>query len=134
MTLRISCPLCTFPLPRVSKKCLTVGLKVATMIQKVATQRGAVMINVGIKEVKNNLSRLLAQVKAGEEVLITKRGKPIARIVKESQGNQSIRAALDPLVQSGLITLPGRSIVKDSISAIETLGKPVSEIVIEDRR
>ncbi len=104
------------------------------MIQKVATQRGAVMINVGIKEVKNNLSRLLAQVKAGEEVLITKRGKPIARIVKESQGNQSIRAALDPLVQSGLITLPGRSIVKDSISAIETLGKPVSEIVIEDRR
>jgi len=89
---------------------------------------------VGIKEVKNNLSRLLAQVKAGEEILITKRGRPIARIVKENHGDKSIRTALDPLVQSGLITLPSRSIMKDNISAVETLGKPVSEMVIEDRR
>ncbi len=92
------------------------------------------MLNVGIKEVKNNLSRLLAQVKAGEEILITKRGRPIARIVKENHGDKSIRTALDPLVQSGLITLPSRSIMKDNISAVETLGKPVSEMVIEDRR
>ena len=92
------------------------------------------MVNVGIKEVKNNLSRLLAQVKAGEEILITKRGRPIARIVKENHGDKSIRTALDPLVQSGLITLPSRSIMKDNISAVETSGKPVSEMVIEDRR
>lgn len=92
------------------------------------------MLSVGIKEVKNNLSRLLAQVKAGEEILITKRGRPIARIVKENHADKSIRTALDPLVQSGLITLPSRSIMKDNISAVETLGKPVSEMVIEDRR
>jgi len=92
------------------------------------------MINVGIKEVKNNLSRLLAQVKAGEEILITKRGRPVARIVKENQGDKSVRTALEPLVQRGLITLPSRSILKDRISAVETLGKPVSEMVIEDRR
>ncbi len=92
------------------------------------------MVNVGIKEVKNNLSRLLAQVKAGEEILITKRGRPIARIVKENHGDKSIRTALDPLVQSGLIALPSRNILKDNISAVETLGKPVSEMVIEDRR
>ena len=92
------------------------------------------MVNVGIKEVKNNLSRLLAQVEAGEEILITKRGRPIARIVKENHGDKSIRTALDPLVQSGLITLPSRSILKDNISEVEALGKPVSEMVIEDRR
>lgn len=92
------------------------------------------MVNAGIKEVKNNLSRLLARVKAGEEILITKRGKPVARIVKENQGDKSIRAALEPLIQRRLITLPSRSILKDRISAVETLGKPVSEIVIEDRR
>jgi len=92
------------------------------------------MIKVGIKEVKNNLSRLLAQVKAGEEILITKRGRPVARIVKENQGDKSVRTALEPLVQRGLITLPNRSILKDRISAVETLGKPVSEMVIEDRR
>ena len=92
------------------------------------------MINAGIKEVKNNLSRLLAQVEAGEEILITKRGRPVARIVKEKHGYKSIRAALEPLVQRGLITLPSRSILKDRISAVEVLGKPVSEMVIENRR
>lgn len=92
------------------------------------------MVSAGIKEVKNNLSRLLARVKAGEEILITKRGRPIARIVKENNGDKSIRAALEPLVQGGLVTLPNRSILKDRISAVEVPGKPVSEMVIEDRR
>lgn len=92
------------------------------------------MVSAGIKEVKNNLSRLLARVKAGEEILITNRGRPIARIVKENNGDKYIRAALEPLVQEGLVTLPNRSILKDRISAVEVLGKPVSEMVIEDRR
>ena len=92
------------------------------------------MISAGIKDVKNNLSRLLARVKAGEEVLITERGRPVARIVKESQGDKSIRAALEPLVQKGLVALPSRSILKESISAVETHGKSVSDMVIEDRR
>ena len=92
------------------------------------------MISAGIKEVKNNLSRLLTQVKAGEEILITERGRPIVRIVKENHGDKSIRAALGTLVQRGLITLPSRSILRDRISAIEVQGKPVSEMVIEGRR
>ena len=92
------------------------------------------MISAGIKEVKNNLSRLLVRVKGGEEVLITERGRPVARIVKENQGEKSIRAALGPLVQSGLISLPVRSILKDRISAVAVEGKPVSQIVIEGRR
>ena len=92
------------------------------------------MISAGIKDVKNNLSRLLGRVKAGEEILITERGRPVARIVKENHGDKSIRAALGPLVQRGLIALPGRSILKDCISAVEAPGKPVSEMVIEGRR
>ena len=92
------------------------------------------MISTGIKDVKNNLSRLLAQVKAGEEILITERGRPVARIVKENRGDKSIRAALGPLVQRGLIALPSRSILKDRISVVEVQGKPVSEMVTEDRR
>lgn len=92
------------------------------------------MISAGIKDVKNNLSRLLTRVKAGEEVLITDRGRPVARIVKENQGDKSIRTALGSLVQKGLITLPSRTIQKDRISAVGVPGKPVSEMVIEDRR
>jgi prevent-host-death family protein len=92
------------------------------------------MISAGIKEVKNNLSRFLARVKAGDEILVTERGRPVARIVSENHERRSIREALGGLVQKGLIVLPSRSIMKDDIVAVENRGKPVSEMVIEDRR
>ena len=92
------------------------------------------MISAGVKDVKNNLSRLLARVKAGEEVLITERGKPVARIVKEERGDKSVLAALAPLIQRGIIALPSRSILKDGLMVADVSGKPVSEMVIEDRR
>ena len=40
-------------------------------------------MTVGIKEAKNDLSKLLEAVAAGEEVLIAKRGQIIARLVAE---------------------------------------------------
>lgn len=92
------------------------------------------MINAGIKELKNNLSRYLSQVKAGAEIQITERGKPIARIVKEYRGRQLSRIALRPLVENGLIVLPSRQINKDQLVAVKITGKHASEIVIEDRR
>ena len=40
------------------------------------------MTTVNIREAKTNLSRLLAQVEAGEEVIIARNGKPVAQLVK----------------------------------------------------
>lgn len=37
---------------------------------------------VYVHEAKTKLSKLLATVEAGEEVLIARRGKPVARLVK----------------------------------------------------
>ncbi|MBW2610400.1 MAG: type II toxin-antitoxin system Phd/YefM family antitoxin [Deltaproteobacteria bacterium] len=92
------------------------------------------MIKAGIKEIKNNLSRYLARVKIGEEVIITDRGKPVARIVQESQRNRDIHTALLPLIQKGLIVLPSRRLEKDHLTPIKVKGKQISEMVIEDRR
>ncbi len=39
------------------------------------------MLTVNVHEAKTNLSRLLAQVEAGEEVVIARNGKPVARLV-----------------------------------------------------
>lgn len=39
------------------------------------------MIRIGSFEAKTHLSSLLERVAAGEEVLITKHGKPLARLV-----------------------------------------------------
>ena len=41
------------------------------------------MIHVGIKDLKNGLSRYLALVKKGDELIITERGTPIARVIQE---------------------------------------------------
>ena len=92
------------------------------------------MITAGIREVKNNLSRYLTQVKAGEEVVITDRGLPVARIVKENQRNKGIRNALLPLIRNGVITLPGRRMNKENLKTVKSHGKLISEMVIEDRR
>lgn len=39
------------------------------------------MKTVGVTELKAHLSRYLKEVKQGEEILITKRGTPIARLL-----------------------------------------------------
>ena len=110
------------------------GIWMLTEEIRVATKEGGMMLSAGIKEVKNNLSRLLARVKSGEVVVITDRGKAVTRIVKENQEDKAVMEALMPLVEQGLIALPIRGLVKEGISATEVPGKPVSEIVIEDRR
>ena len=92
------------------------------------------MIRAGIKETKNNLSRILVHVKEGEEVIITERGKPVARIIKEDSGSRSVWEALAPLSKRGIISLPSRKLEKERLTMIRASGKLVSEMVVEDRR
>ena len=73
------------------------------------------MILAGIKEIKNNLSRFLAFVEAGEEIMITKRGRPVARIIKEDSNSMAIRTALAPLIEKGLVMLPSRRLKKKMV-------------------
>ena len=40
------------------------------------------MVTVNVHEAKTNLSRLLAQVEAGEDVVIARNGTPVARLVR----------------------------------------------------
>lgn len=44
------------------------------------------MASVGMHEAKSNLSKLVARVEGGEEIVITRRGAPAARLVPERQG------------------------------------------------
>lgn len=92
------------------------------------------MLSTGIKNLKNNLSRCLLIVKKGQDVLITERGKVIARIIKDQPNKKSVAESLRPLVVKGMITIPTRQIAKDIPDPLEISGKPVSEMVIEDRR
>ena len=44
------------------------------------------MHSVGVFEAKNRLTALLDEVEQGGEVLITRRGKPVARLVRAEPG------------------------------------------------
>jgi len=92
------------------------------------------MITAGIKEFKNRLSQYLSIVKKGEDVLITERGKIIARAIQENPEIKSLRKALDPLIRQGLVKYPVGDINRQIPQPLKTKGKPVSQIVIEDRR
>ena len=60
------------------------------------------MKTANIAEAKSHFSALLADVEAGEEVVITRRGKPVARIVPEPASASSVfdLAALRAFVQA----------------------------------
>ena len=45
------------------------------------------MKHVGMFEAKTNLSRLVEEVEKGEEVIITRHGKPVAKIVRAEKEN-----------------------------------------------
>ena len=50
------------------------------------------MTAVNVHEAKTHLSRLLAQVEAGEEVVISRAGRPVARLVAVRKGPGKRRA------------------------------------------
>jgi len=63
------------------------------------------MKTAAVSEIKAALSEYLAKVKAGEEVLITDRGKPIAKIVPLQRDQAGFSPRLIALEQAGLARL-----------------------------
>jgi prevent-host-death family protein len=63
------------------------------------------MKSATVSKLKATLSEYLAKVKAGEEVIITERGKPIAKIVPLPRNGPSISPHLQELARAGLVRL-----------------------------
>ena len=66
------------------------------------------MRTTNIAELKNNLSNFLADVKRGEEILISDRNKPIAKIVP-LQNTSDFSAEELALAAAGILRLPEES-------------------------
>ncbi len=71
------------------------------------------MKSAAISRLKASLSEYLDRVKAGEEVIVTERGKPIARITPLSADNASLPPHLRELERAGLVRLGSGRIPKD---------------------
>ena len=89
------------------------------------------METVGVKELKNNLSRYLKKVKSGERIIITDRKKEVALItplIKEPVEEEILR-----LIQNGAANWSGGK-PEGMSKRIISRGKSVSDAVIQDRR
>jgi prevent-host-death family protein len=85
-------------------------------------------MEVGIRELRADLSRLIKRVREGEEIVVTDRGKAVARIVP-LDGLRRI----DRLIREGVVTPAPRPWRGELPQPIEGAG-PLSDIVLEDRR
>ena len=70
------------------------------------------MKTAAVSELKARLSEYLNQVKAGMEVLITDRGKPVARLVPISR-SKDLKESLTRMDKQGLIRLGSGKLPKD---------------------
>jgi prevent-host-death family protein len=68
------------------------------------TKKEKIMKTAAVSELKARLSEYLNQVKAGMEVLITDRGKPVARLVPLSRP-KDLKESLVRMEKEGLIRI-----------------------------
>lgn len=89
------------------------------------------METVGIRELKENLSKYLKSVKSGEKIIVTDRKKEVAIIVPF--GTETDEEKIFQLTQRGVAHWNGTKPM-GMRSRIESRGNSVSEAVLEDRR
>ena len=82
---------------------------------------------VGVRELHDRLSEHLERVEQGAEIMVTRRGQPIARLSAVDS-----RDPLADLVKRGLVTPPARA-RSSRRAGVSALGS-VSDLVAEQRR
>ncbi len=87
----------------------------------------ALSYEVGVRELHDRLSEHLQRVEQGGEVVVTRRGRPIARL-SGVEGEDP----LEDLVRRGLISLPAR--MRSPRRARVKARGSVSDLVAEQRR
>lgn len=87
------------------------------------------LMDVAISTLRAELSRWIERARAGEEVIVTDRGTPVARLLPVDTA-----PLLDQLVQNGVLSRPrraGRPTARDA-TRVRASG-PVADLVSEQR-
>ena len=85
---------------------------------------------VGIRELKSRLSEFVRDVKAGETIVITDRGRAVARIIPDAM---PLQERIEALVRTGAILWNGRRLRLAKPVARVRGKRCVSDLVIENR-
>ena len=91
-------------------------------------------VELGLREANQHFSKAIRAVRAGQEVILTERGQPIA-VIKPIKEEQALDATLERMAGEGLIALPARKgpMPSPRWRPIRLKGKPLSQTIVEDR-
>lgn len=90
------------------------------------------MTSVGARELKNRLGRYLRQVRAGETILVTERGRPVAELRPLAPASLDLDARLQELAAQGFLRLPTRR-PSPELRRVTVPGPPLSQTILEER-
>jgi prevent-host-death family protein len=103
--------------------------EVYTYIMAKRTQsEGSESLEVGIRALREDLSRWL-RVARDREVVVTERGRPVARLVPIGA-----RPGLERLIAQGSVVLPERAASRVDRPSLATAHGSVSDLVTDQRR
>jgi prevent-host-death family protein len=85
---------------------------------------------VGIRDLKNNLSKYLSEVKRGYTIVITEHGRPIGQIVPK---DLPLEEKLRQLAEAGLVAWNGKPLEPMEPVAENSGDRQVSDLLIEMR-
>lgn len=87
-------------------------------------------MEVGVRELRSQLSRWIGHARQGREILITDRGRPVARLVPVEG-----ESAIEQLIALGIATPPA-STRRDDLTppTVRPRGGSVTELLLEQRR
>jgi prevent-host-death family protein len=89
-------------------------------------------MKLGLREANQYFSKAIKAVRAGEDVILTERGQPIA-VIKPITSERQTDGVLRRMVDEGLITLPTRKGPLPRFEPVPISGKPISQTIIEER-
>jgi len=85
-------------------------------------------MEVGVRELRNGLSRYLKRIRRGETIVVTDRGKPVARIIPAGLPEHFAN-----LMAEGEVSWSGRRFTPPRRPIRPRPGPPISDYISEDR-
>jgi prevent-host-death family protein len=91
-------------------------------------------MRMGLREANQSFSKAIKAVKAGKDVILTERGKPIA-VIKPLETETNVDAAIRRLEAEGVLRRGPKSGKPMPIwrSPVRIKGKPISQTIGEER-
>jgi prevent-host-death family protein len=91
-------------------------------------------MRMGLREANQQFSKAIRAVKAGKEVVLTERGKPIA-VIKPLRQEEKLEARIRQLESEGVLrpALKRGPLPKPTWKPVRIKGKPLSQSISEER-